>query len=153
MGRVHPPLALSDTYKGVSLLKRAYVQMVLKPYARKALWIAHRKTLEDGRAAAGPQAEEMYRKAPKEMSFSSSWATLIGYWSHLSPPITGNESKLAQKVILPDEETIDGAKLSWTEKAFTKFADILDPKFEREIKNPIDKRDREAAEAAAGKVE
>jgi hypothetical protein len=144
------PVALSDAYKGVGLLKRAYVQMVLKPYVRKALWIAHRETLGDGRPQAMAQAEEMHRKYPEEMSFSSSWATLIGYWSHLSPPITGHQSRMAQKLILPAAEHIDGAKLSWTEKAFTKVADWLDPKYEREIAGPIDAKD---AAAAAGKVE
>ena len=144
------PIALSDAYKGVSFLKRKYVDLVLKPYARKALWIAHRKTLEDGRPQAMEQAAEMHRKAPKEMSFSSSWATLIGYWSYLSPPITGAQSKLAQKVILPNEETIDGADLSFTERVFTKVADWLDPIYERDIAKPTDAKD---AAAAAGKVE
>lgn len=139
------PVAISDAYEGVGLLKRKYVDLVLKPYARKALWIAHRKTLEDGRKLATTQAEEMHRKAPKEMSFSSSWATLIGYWSYLSPPVTGHQSKLAQKVILPDEETIDEADLSFTERVFTKVADVLDPLYERDIKRPI-----EAKDAAAG---
>jgi hypothetical protein len=144
------PVALSDAWKGVGLLKRAYVQMVLKPYARKALWIAHRETLADGRPQAKAQAEEMHRTHPEEMSFSSSWATLIGYWSYLSPPITGHQSRIAQKLILPAEEHIDGAKLSWTEKAFTKVADWLDPIYERDIAKPTDAKD---ALAAAGKVE
>lgn len=135
------PVALSDSWKGVGLLKRAYVQMVLKPYARKALWVAHRKTLEDGRPQAMKEAAEMHRTAPKEMSFSSSWATFIGYWSFLSPPITGNQSKLAQKVILPNEQTIDEADLSLTEKVFTKVADWLDPRYEREIAKPTDAAD------------
>ena len=139
------PVALSDAWKGANLLKRAYVQLVLKPYARKALWIAHRKTLEDGRPQAMKEAAHMHRVAPKEMSFSSSWATIIGYWSYLSPPVTGHQSKLAQRVILPNETTIDGAKLSWTERAFTKFADWLDPIYERDIAKPTDAADAAAA--------
>ncbi len=143
------PVALSDTYKGVSLLKRAYVQHVLKPYARKALWVAHRKTLEDGRPAAMKEAATMHRMAPKEMSFSSSWATFIGYWSYLSPPLTGHQSKLAQRVILPNETTIDEAKLSWTERAFERLADALDPLYEREIATPTDAADTAGAGAGA----
>lgn len=134
------PVALSDAWKGASLVKRAYVQLVLKPYARKALWVAHRKTLEDGRPQAAEQAQKMQRKAPQEMSFSSSWATLIGYWSFLSPPLTGHQSKLAQRLILPQEETIDGADLSLTERAFVKLADWLDPLYEREIAKPAEAR-------------
>lgn len=138
------PVALSDAWKGVSMLKRAHVELVLKPYARKALWTAHRKTLEDGRPQAMAEAIEMHGKAPEEMSFSSSWATFIGYYSWLSPSLTGNQSKLAQKVILPLEETIDGAKdLSWSKRAFIKVADWLDPAYERDIKT--------AAEAAAAR--
>jgi hypothetical protein len=147
------PVALSDAYTGVGFLKRKYVDLVLKPYVRKALWIAHRKTLEDGRPQAMAQAEEMYRKFPEEMSFSSSWATLIGYWSHLSPPITGSQSKIAQKFILPNEEHIDGADLSVTERVFTKVADWLDPIFERDIQKPTDAKDAAAAATAAGKAE
>jgi hypothetical protein len=127
------PVALSDAWKAVSPIKRAYVQMVLKPYARKALWIAHRKTLQDARPQAAEQAKVVNLKFPEEMSFSSSWATIIGYWSHLSPPVTGHQSKIAQRWILPSAEHIDGAKLSWSEKAFTKFADWLDPLYERQI--------------------
>lgn len=127
------PIAVSDAWKGINPIKRAYVQLVLKPYARKALWVAHRKTLEDARPQAAAQAQTMNKVAPKEMSFSSSWATFIGYWSWLSPPVTGHQSKIAQRFILPSEETIDGAKLSFTERAFTKLADWLDPLYERQI--------------------
>ncbi len=127
------PVALSDAWKGVSLLDRAKVMLYHKPNVRKALWVAHRKTLEDGRPQAMKQAAEMHRTAPQEMSFSSSWASAIGYWSWLSPLVTGNQSKLAQKLILPQEETIDGADLSWSEKAFVKIADALDPVYERDI--------------------
>jgi hypothetical protein len=127
------PVALSDAWKGVSPLKRAYVQLVLKPYARKALWVAHRETLRDARPQAAEQARIMNKVAPKEMSFSSSWATIIGYWSYLSPPVTGHQSEIAQRWILPSAQTIDGAHLSWSEKAFTKLADWLDPLYERQI--------------------
>lgn len=127
------PVALSDAWKGTSLLKRAYAQLVLKPYARKALWIAHRHTLEDGRPQAMEQAAEMNARAPKEMSFSSSWASFIGIYSHLSPSLIGNQSKLAQKLILPMEQQVDGAKLSLSKRAFIKLADWLDPIYERDI--------------------
>jgi hypothetical protein len=127
------PVALSDAWKGTSLLKRAYAQLVLKPYARKALWIAHRHTLEDGRPQAMEQAAEMNGRAPKEMSFSSSWASFIGIYSHFSPSLIGNQSKLAQKLILPMEQQVDGAKLSWSKRAFIKLADWLDPIYERDI--------------------
>ncbi len=144
------PVALSDTWKGVSLLKRAKVMLFDKPNVRKALWVAHRKTLEDGRPAAMKEAVEMHRKAPKEMSFSSSWASFIGYWSWLSPLVTGNQSKLAQKLILPQEETIDGADLSWSEQAFVKLADTLDPLYERQIVKAAEAEDAAAAAAATG---
>lgn len=127
------PVTLSDAWKGASLLDRAKVMLFHKPNVRKALWVAHRKTLEDGRPQAMKEAVQMHRTAPQEMSFSSSWASLIGYWSWLSPHVTGNQSKLAQKLILPQEETIDGADLSWSERAFVKIADVLDPIYERDI--------------------
>lgn len=127
------PVALSDAWKGQSLLKRAHVELVLKPYARKALWIAHRKTLEDGRPQAMKEAVEMHGRAPEEMSFSSSWATFIGYWSFLSPSLIGNQSKLAQKLILPMEQQVDGAKLPLSKRAFIKLADWLDPAYERDV--------------------
>lgn len=139
------PVALGDAWKGVSPLKRAYVQLVLKPSARKALWVGHRKTLEDARPQAAEQAKAMHRRAPEEMSFSSSWATLIGYWSYLSPPVTGHQSKLAQRLILPNEQELDWSKLSWSEKAFTRLADWLDPLYEREIARPTDAEDAAAA--------
>ncbi len=135
------PVALSDAWKGVGLLDRAKVMLYHKPQVRKALWVAHRKTLEDGRRQAMEEAVEMHRKAPQEMSFSSSWASFIGHWSWLSPLVTGNQSKLAQKLILPQEETIDGADLSWSEKAFVKVADWLDPIYERDIAKPTDAED------------
>ncbi|MCW2928579.1 MAG: hypothetical protein JWM86_2547 [Thermoleophilia bacterium] len=138
------PIALSDTWKGVSIAKRAYVQHVLKPYARKALWVAHRKTLEDGRKLATVEAETMHRRAPREMEFSSAWATLIGYYSYLSPPITGHQSKIAQRVILPLDHPIDPVNLPWSKKAFAKFADWLDPVYEREIARPTDAKDAAA---------
>lgn len=127
------PVALSNAWKGQSLLRRAHVELVLKPYARKALWIAHRKTLEDGRPQAMKEAVEMHGRAPEEMSFSSSWATFIGYWSFLSPSLIGNQSKLAQQLILPMEQQVDGAKLPLTKRAFIKLADWLDPAYERDI--------------------
>lgn len=127
------PVALSDAWKGQSLLRRAHVELVLKPYARKALWIAHRKTLEDGRPQAMKEAVEMHGRAPEEMSFSSSWATFIGYWSFLSPSLIGNQSKLAQQLILPMEQQVDGAKLPLSKRAFIKLADWLDPAYERDI--------------------
>jgi hypothetical protein len=131
------PVALSDAWKGASLLKRAHAELVLKPYARKALWIAHRKTLEDGRPQAMDQAREMNARAPKEMSFSSSWASVIGLWSHLSPSLIGNQSKLAQKLLLPLEQTVDEAvDLPWTKRAFIRIADWLDPIYERDIDRP-----------------
>lgn len=142
------PVALSDAWKGQSLIKRAYVQLVLKPYARKALWIAHRKTLEDGRPQAMKEAEAMHRRAPKEMSFSSSWASFIGLYSYLSPPLTGHQSKLAQRLILPNEKTVDEAELTWTERAFNRVADWLDPIYERDIAGPADAKDRAAATAS-----
>ncbi|MCB0878529.1 MAG: hypothetical protein KDC46_06065 [Thermoleophilia bacterium] len=143
------PVALSDAWKGAGLLKRAYAQMVLKPYARKAIWVAHRKTLEDGRPQAMEQAIEMHRRAPKEMSFSSSWASVIGLWSYLSPSLIGNQSKLAQKLILPLTETIDEAKdLSWSKRAFAKVADWIDPIYERDIVPAAEAAD--AAKAARG---
>ena len=143
------PVALSDAWKGVSLVKRAKVMLYDKPNVRKALWVAHRKTLEDGRPQAMKEAAEMHRKAPQEMSFSSSWASFIGYWSWLSPLVTGNHSKLAQKLILPNEETIDGAELSRSERAFVKIADFLDPVYERDIAKPTDEADAKAAAASA----
>ena len=128
------PVALSDAWKGVSIAKRAYAELVLKPYARKALWIAHRKTLEDGRPQAMKEAVQMHRMAPEEMSFSSSWASVIGLWSYLSPSLIGNQSKLAQKLILPMTQTIDEATdLPWSKRAFAKVADWLDPIYERDI--------------------
>lgn len=127
------PVALSDAWKGTSLIKRAYAQLVLKPYARKALWTAHRHTLEDRRPMAMKEAAEMNARAPEEMSFSSSWASFIGLYSYLSPSLIGNQSKLAQGVILPMQETVDGAKLSWSQRAFIKVADWLDPIYERDI--------------------
>jgi hypothetical protein len=142
------PVALSDAWKGVSLLKRAKVMLYDKPNVRKALWVAHRKTLEDGRPQAMKEAVEMHRKAPQEMSFSSSWASFIGYWSWLSPLVTGNQSKLAQKLILPQEETIDGADLSWSEKAFVRLADALDPLYEQQIVAAAEAEDRAAAAGA-----
>lgn len=127
------PVALSDAWKGQSFLRRAHVELVLKPYARKALWVAHRKTLDDGRPQAMKEAVEMHGRAPEEMSFSSSWATFIGYWSFLAPSLIGNQSKLAQKLILPMEQQVDGAQLPLSKRAFIKLADWLDPVYERDI--------------------
>jgi hypothetical protein len=147
------PVALSDAWKGTSLVNRVYTNLVLKPYARKAAWTAHRKTLEDGRPQAMKEAAEMHRRAPQEMSFSSSWATIIGYWSWLSPNLIGNQSKLAQKLILPLDTTIDEAKdLPLSKRAFVKIADWLDPTYERDIARPTDAADsakqRDADKAA-----
>lgn len=143
------PVALSDAWKGVGPLRRAWVQMVLKPYARKALWVAHRKTLEDGRPLAAEQGAAMHRRAPREMEFSSAWATGIGYWSYLVPPVTGNQSKLAQRWILPFDHPVDGSKQSWSKRAFLRLADWLDPRYEREIARPTDAADATAAAAPA----
>jgi hypothetical protein len=139
------PLATSDAWKGISMLKRAHIDLVLKPYARKALWVAHRKTLEDGRPQAMQEAIAMDAMAPKEMSFSSSWATFIGYWSYLSPNLIGNQSKLAQQLILPLEQTIDEATdLPLGKRVFAKVADWLDPTYEREIRPAAERAAREA---------
>ncbi|MCW2924009.1 MAG: hypothetical protein JWM98_1413, partial [Thermoleophilia bacterium] len=143
------PIALSDAWKSVNPIKRAYVNLVLKPYARKALWVAHRKTLEDARPRAAEQAAVMHRRAPREMEFSSAWATVIGLWSHLSPPVTGHQSKIAQRWILPFDHPIDHTKQSWSKRAFTKLIDWVDPLYERQIARPTDRADAAAAAAAA----
>lgn len=127
------PVALSDAWKGVDLVHRALVQLVLKPQARKALWVAHRETLEDARPQAAEQARAMNARAPREMEFSSGWAAMIGLWSHLSPPVTGHQSAIAQRWILPYEHPVDGTQQRWSKRAFARLLDLVDTHYEREI--------------------
>lgn len=145
----HQPLALSDAWKGVSLVKRAYVQLVLKPDVREALWKGHRETLEDRRPKAMQEAIALGREAPEEMEMSSGWASIIGVYSHFNPLVTGSQSDLAQRLILPMQHPVDDTDQPWGKRLFAKLLDAIDTRYERDIVPAIAAADAADAAAAA----
>lgn len=129
------PLAISDAWRGASLLDRIKIQVMYKPAARKALWRAHQASLDTGRALSKKEARREEQRMPNEAEFLSGFANSIKGYAAINAPATGHTARLAQRHLLPIDHPVKVEELTPLRRMFYKLVTKLDPHYEREIKH------------------
>ncbi|MCW2971935.1 MAG: hypothetical protein JWN72_208, partial [Thermoleophilia bacterium] len=115
---LRPDGALSDAYKGVSLLERAKVRFDLMPRARMAFWKAHEHSALMHQAATPDEFAELQAKYPDEGEFAKGWLKFIGAHRVVNLPTAGHGPLLFQHAALPDTYPVVNADLTPGQRAF-----------------------------------
>ncbi|MCW2955662.1 MAG: hypothetical protein JWO69_531 [Thermoleophilia bacterium] len=124
---VAQPVALSDVSRTASLGDRVAARFREMPAARRAMWDAHRATLDVHYPESEPELRAVAEHAPGEAKFMSGWANIVGYIAKVNPIATGRWALLGQEVLLPDEQfTPDAAPEAPQKRAFAHVLQALD---------------------------
>lgn len=121
--------ATSDAYRGASILDRLEVQLVYKPLARKAYWVAHDESIQAGKQESHAILDRYRRRFPQEAAFGSAWANTIRLFRVLAPPAAGHFAIWMQRNLLPQYQPVDSGTPTAMQRAFVKLISFFDHSF------------------------
>ena len=122
--------ALSDAWKGASLLNRLEVALVWRSAVRRQYWIAHDETIQAGKHASNAILAEHGRAYPQEAQLGSAWAHTIKLMRWLNPPAAGHSAIPFQLAFLPQMQPLDSISPTLAQRMFVWLIRQFDPNFD-----------------------
>lgn len=121
------PLAISDAWSGAAAVSQRDLRK-LRAAAREAYWRAHAASIDRGRQRT---MGALLSESPTEAAIDHGWASIVDRYSAHNPMAAGRYATAVQRWLLPKTYPASPETMSWSERAFARVLDLLDPEYER----------------------